>query len=113
MAGRIGSPAYALVFATQLPRLQELARQYGYALGIHGTMTTDLDLIAVPWTEEAVEPEMLIDVLRMAVNGHIAGPPFYDPCPREKPHGRLCWSIFLNDPPQGPYLDVSVMPRAG
>lgn len=31
----------------------EVARGCGYAIGLHGSMKRDVDLIAVPWTDEA------------------------------------------------------------
>lgn len=36
-------------------RVRELAREIGYAIGEHGTKERDLDLIAVPWTEQAAK----------------------------------------------------------
>lgn len=107
---RLRAGAYALVYTHVLPQLQSIAREHGYALCVHGSMHTDLDLVACPWTEEAKDPFVLIEALRIAVNG------FYrkdidnvDPTPR--PHGRLAWSIYLNEACHGPYLDVSVYPR--
>jgi hypothetical protein len=35
-------------------RIRALAREVGYAIGEHGSKERDLDLIAAPWTEEAV-----------------------------------------------------------
>lgn len=34
-----------------LPKLREVARSHGYALGLHGSMTRDFDLIATPWSD--------------------------------------------------------------
>lgn len=36
-----------------IDRIRELAREVGYAIGVHGTQERDLDLIAAPWTEDA------------------------------------------------------------
>lgn len=36
-------------------RIRELAAQIGYAIGVHGSQERDLDLIAAPWTEEALK----------------------------------------------------------
>jgi len=108
---RLRSGAFALCFAASLPLLQRVAREHGYALSVHGSMATDLDLIAAPWTEEATDAEMLIEALRASINGffrdHVPGlsnPAF-------KPHGRLAWSIYTQDG-ESPYLDISVMPRS-
>jgi hypothetical protein len=111
------------IYAWMIPRLTEVARECGYALGVHGSMHRDLDLIAAPWTDEALSAEALIEALRLAVDGTIipsgtkggrwdaASGTFVEAIinnPQEKPHGRLAWNIHLDG---GPYLDVSVMPR--
>ena len=113
MANRERSAAYALVFASHLPHLQAVAREHGYALAVHGSMRTDLDLIAAPWTEEATDAETLIEALRSSVNGYIAQMEGegWARNPEEKPCGRRAWSIYFADAAAGPYLDVSVMPR--
>lgn len=105
-------PAYALAFAQCLPELQQIARQHGYALAVHGSMSTDLDLLACPWTEAAADAETLIEALRLSVGGELSE---RDTNPSSKPHGRLSWSIY---PPGGgakthvgPYFDISVMPK--
>lgn len=110
---RLRQPARAACYTMLYPSLVRVAREHGYALALHGSMATDMDLIAVPWTDEATDAETLIEALRASVQGVIrysqeeqAG----DPVPRHRPHGRLCWPIFL-DEHGSPYLDVSVMPR--
>lgn len=105
------SGAYALCFAAALPQLQAEARKAGYALAVHGSMATDLDLIAIPWTEQAWEAQKLVDLLCEVVNGRMYSD--IDPNPVPRPHGRLAWSIYFNrDMRAGPYIDLSVMPRA-
>lgn len=110
---RLRSTAYALTYAVALPRLQAVAREHGYALAVHGSMATDLDLIACPWTEEATDAETLIEALRSTVQGSLAPPCDWQviTLPNEKPHGRRAWVIHLNRDLGCPYLDVSVMPR--
>jgi hypothetical protein len=96
----------ALVYASVLPGLQEVAHRCGYALAIHGTMTRDFDIIAVPWTVEAVPAVDLIERIRVLVSAtdgtaHVHGPGVH-------PHGRQAWTITLGC---GYYLDISV-PRS-
>lgn len=96
--------------------LRERARELGYAVGVHGTLKRDIDLIAVPWTDAAVDAETLAESLRLvavALNGkadrECVGDEFHERgCPGMKPHGRLVWSFHLGG---GPYIDLSVMPR--
>jgi hypothetical protein len=115
-------PSYrASIYAWMVPRLTEVARECGYALGVHGSMHRDLDLIAVPWVDEAKPAEALIEALREACDGEIVPDGTeggrYDPesksfvkavirNPDHKPHGRLAWNIHLEN---GPFIDISVM----
>lgn len=88
--------------------LRKVARRLGYALAVHGSLAKDIDLIAVPWTNEAVDAEVLVVAftnLVRAFNGlgnHQGGE--HD----LKPHGRRAWVISL---PGGTYIDLSVMPK--
>lgn len=105
---RLRARARALAFAAALPALQAVARDHGYALAVHGSMATDLDLIAVPWVETAVDAATLAEALRECIGGFKSP---RDHHPVWKPHGRLCWSFFCNEECDGPYLDVSILPR--
>ena len=97
--------------------LRKTARRYGYALGVHGSLERDIDLIAVPWVDDAVDPTWLACTLlqcAIEVNGvawidHIErGDPYnLSGCPGGHAHGRLCWSFHLGG---GPYIDLSVVP---
>lgn len=41
-------------------RIRSLARLHGWAIGAHGSMARDIDLIAVPWTDEASPMHVLL-----------------------------------------------------
>lgn len=114
--------------------LCDIARKHGYALAIHGSVTTDLDLIAVPWTNEAIGPIEL----KNALMSHIGAVDYEgltrrqfpenpelvqqilnsenartDRDPKDadgasiKPHGRRAWNLYLD---AGAKVDLSVMP---
>lgn len=98
------APAYVSLY----PALCDLARQRGYALAIHGTVSRDFDLVAVPWTDQAVDAEELVtaiaerchaiyDVFGTGITGG-----------EVRPHGRRSWFILLGS---GSGIDISVMPR--
>jgi hypothetical protein len=92
--------------------LREVARSKGYALGVHGSLVFDIDLIACPWTPDAVSAKELAAAICEEAQ-RVSGIAFMAPheqyeFPRNKPHGRLCWSFHLGG---GPYIDLSVMPR--
>lgn len=101
------APAYACIYHG----LAEVARGYGYALAIHGTVLTDLDLIAVPWTDDALCAESVMKAIRdhcgrcgINLDEHSKE----HPEPTKKPHGRLAWKLHME---AGGAVDLSVMPR--
>lgn len=104
-----GQRRVAKAYCKLIGPLREAARSQGYALGIHGSIKCDIDIIAVPWTDDAVDAETLANVLRIEVEKIIGFAVFGsdEPFPREKPHGRRCWTIHFN----GTYLDLSITPR--
>lgn len=87
--------------------LREVARTLGYCIAEHGSKERDIDLVAIPWTEDAVGHEQLVKTLAEATktpNGetHIYGP-------ERKPNGRVAYNLQLN----GWYklIDLSVTPH--
>ena len=96
------APAYMVGI---YPQLAEEARRHGYALALHGSLQRDLDLIAVPWREDAAQP---VDLVRALGEIFDIVPNHPIDRPEKKPHGRLSWSLPLW---WGAYLDLSVMPR--
>lgn len=88
-------------------RAVQVARNHGYAIGLHGSMNRDLDMIAVPWTEEASPAEDLVEAIRVDLSGELLREP-NGAITVEKPHGRRAWGIRL--PHSHAYVDLSVMP---
>lgn len=60
-------PSYAPLYAAAMyPSLAEVCKDHGYALAVHGSLQKDLDVIAIPWTKEAVSPRKLMNaIMRM------------------------------------------------
>lgn len=99
--------------------LRKVARDYGYALAVHGSLARDIDLIAVPWVDTAgPEPELACAIQKEAkricgqarMGWSMMGDAKFslNGCPGNKPHGRLGWIFNLDG---GPYIDLSIMPR--
>lgn len=128
-------PTRAPFYACLYHGLCGIARKHGYALAIHGTVTADLDLVAIPWTNEAVGPVELKDALmahigacdyegitrrqlpdnpelvKQIVDGENARPgrePHDSDGACIKPHGRRAWNLYMDF---GCKVDLSVMPR--
>jgi hypothetical protein len=111
-------PAVVSFYAAYMPMLSERARQHGYALATHGSMATDLDLVAIPWTEDASDMETLVESLRQLMCGDFPDsehPGWHRSMVAvdgtDKPHGRRAYAIYLDEACVGPYIDLGVMPR--
>lgn len=100
-----------------IDRIRDVARIHGWAIGVHGSLVRDIDLIGVPWTADAATPETLVEAIMRVTDynasGHRLGAP--------RPGGRR--SILLMHPdaiyektPKGtwtpPAIDLSLMPSA-
>lgn len=111
------SPARAAAYVALYPMLVQIAKRHGYALAVHGSVSRDLDLIAVPWVEEASDALTLIRAFRLAtrtVTQHEnTDRKWHKDCsPTAKPHGRTSYSLHVtNSGMYGGYLDISVMPK--
>ena len=98
-----GRPAYPSLYASLYPWMQEIAKEHGYALAIHGSLRRDMDVIAVPWIEDAADAEVLVAALveRIGLIEDAASP-------AAKPHGRRAYGLVLSD---NAYVDLSVLPK--
>lgn len=95
-------PDYARVFTIA----RCLAWSEGYALMMHGSFTRDLDLLAVPWAEKCCEPEHLINRIEQAADLKVIGAPS-----KNKPHGRVVWTMVFKKFADPRFIDIGVMPR--
>ena len=50
-----------------------VACEHGYAIGLHGSMVRDCDLIAVPWVDKPASHETLVEALCDALNARQIG----------------------------------------
>lgn len=97
------APWYVMAYT----KLERIAWRYGYALALHGSMSRDLDLIAIPWTEDAESPDRLLAAFCRFI-GDKAQVNITAGKPTEKPHGRIGYVIPIGY--EGHYLDLSIMP---
>jgi hypothetical protein len=86
-----------------IDRIRELAHEVGYAIGEHGSKERDLDVIAAPWTDKAVDSVDLLLHISNGLKGKILGGI------ENKPFGRTGTNIQLD----GYYkaIDISVCPK--
>jgi hypothetical protein len=97
------APWYVMAYT----KLERIAWRHGYALALHGSMSRDLDVIAVPWTDDADKPEKLVKAFRRFIIEK-AKVHYGVPQPIQKPHGRNAYVFHIGH--EGHYLDVSIMP---
>ena len=102
-------PAWPALYGVLYPVILDAAKGSGYAIALHGSLGRDMDVIAVPWTEDAIPEHELLDRVGQALTAHwwielkhIHGDPAVHP------HGRLVWTIVLEG---GAFVDFGVMPR--
>ena len=93
-------PDYGRVYTI----VRKLAWEEGYAIGLHGSFTRDLDLIAVPWTEKPCEPEHLV---RRVIDA--TGLRSLPSNPGTKPQGRLVWTLLFKEFNDPRFVDFSVI----
>lgn len=99
-------PNYAPVYAAALyPDWCKLFQKHGYALAVHGSLARDFDMVAIPWTDGAAEPETIIKELI----GRWAFKTVGDP--ENKNHGRICYTVSCGFGECA--VDLSFMPRTG
>lgn len=102
-------------YDAMMPALRYVAQRCGYALAVHGSLKTDIDLLAAPWREHAVDATYLAEEIRLTAERIIGTACLRecDKCPEKKPCGRLAWSFYLQpEGVEGPYIDLSVMQSA-
>src|SRR6185295_6378328 len=55
-----GKPVF---YAVLYDSMRRAALECGYALALHGSMQSDMDLMAMPWNEDAAPEEQLVKAL--------------------------------------------------
>lgn len=95
----------AAFYAAIWPDIMKVAHDCGWALGLHGSLASDMDIMAMPWTADAESVESMI----LAISECFAGNPRqdYHAIPfRGKPHGRVVYTIGIW---ADWYLDINVI----
>ena len=100
-------PDSKAVFYTVLwPSMRKAAIDCGWALALHGSMQSDMDLMAMPWTDDCKSHEVLAKAISDCIGETVwAGThitPYYG-----KPHGRIVYTMSIGG---GWYIDLSLMP---
>jgi hypothetical protein len=89
-----------------LPVMRDMARRLGWCLALYGPLRRDLDMIAVPWSEEAVPYNELLCELVRTFGGKYSNETL-EALPARNDMTILCRKRLLRD--NGSYIDVSVI----
>lgn len=73
-----------------IDRIREIAKSLGWAIGVHGSLRRDIDLIAVPWVEGACCDNDLVDGIISGTGYHTFGHRLGKP----RPSGRRTILLF-------------------
>ncbi|MDE3249843.1 MAG: hypothetical protein KGO82_14355 [Bacteroidota bacterium] len=111
--------AKPVFYATAYLPLKEIAREKGYNLLINGSLNRDMDLVAIPWSDE---PAKEVDLIK-AFDLYLRDTCYADGCEEHGymhkvlPGGRSSWVINLNRrirwnnlTDEQWYLDISITP---
>jgi hypothetical protein len=97
----------AAFYASLWPDLREASLNCGWALGLHGSLSSDMDIMAMPWVEDAKPVEEMIK----ALSSCFTDSPFAEHhiVPHtDKPNGRVVYTMTI----WGDfYLDINVIQR--
>ena len=99
------------LFEATIAAFRYTAYRCGYAIGVHGTLKRDIDLMAMPWRDSAIDAVSLAEHLRSTAEAICGVARFRDNLPEKKPCGRLAFSFYLTYDDKGPYVDLSVAPK--
>ena len=97
-----GRPAF---YASMYEDIRETAMSLGWAVALHGSLKADMDIMAMPWNENAAKFETLVSAISgLFEDNELAGQ--YSVDYKSKPHGRVVatipiWEDF--------YLDISTI----
>lgn len=95
-------------YACMYEDIRKCAMNCGWAVSLHGSLASDMDIMAMPWVDNAVSFKEMVDrISKLFKNNDMASN--YVITYNEKPHNRIVatipiWSDF--------YLDISTIDTA-
>lgn len=93
---------HAIFWVFMFPKIREVAAQCGWAIGVHGSVANDLDLMAMAWVEKHTTADELADAIAKVVTLTYRKPIKND---KDKPNNRVVYTIFAGNT----YIDLNVI----
>ena len=102
----IASNGRSTFYAAIWEDIRQAAWECGWAVALHGSLSRDMDIMAMPWVEDCTDEEVMIKTIIERCFGDSIISQCGLKIDRSKPHGRVCYLIpIYNDV----YLDISIM----
>jgi hypothetical protein len=95
----------AVFYACMWNDFRQAALDCGWSLALHGSLANDMDIMAMPWTEEAKPVEEMILALEACLTIPKESAHFETTKFTEKPHRRVVYTIHIF---ADFYIDLSV-----
>ena len=88
------------MYSHRLNEIQDIGKEAGYAIALHGSMQRDIDVVAIPWIKDPISPDELVEKLCDYLPAEMAGTIGL------RPHGRRCYTLLMGG---SLFMDLSVI----
>lgn len=95
----------AVFYACLWNDLRQAALNCGWALGLHGSLNSDMDIMAMPWIEGASDSALMIESLEACFGGSDRLI-FKTKVSTDKPNNRIVYTIHIFS---DFYLDINII----
>ena len=95
----------AIFYSVLWESFRNAALDLGWTLALHGSMASDMDIVAIKWTENAKDEKELIKSLSNCI-GETVWKDNHFKEPTSKPHGRWCYTLSIYS---DYYVDLSII----
>lgn len=95
----------AVFYAVLWPSFRKAALNCGWSIALHGSMANDMDMMAMPWAEEASDVETFTSAISECI-GKTIWKEKHSIAFTDKPHGRIVYTMSI----MGDfYIDLSII----
>lgn len=95
----------AVFYTVIYPKFRQKCLELGYTLALHGSMATDMDMIAIPWVEDAAPETEVVKAISDCI-GETVWKEYHIKDPKEQPHNRITYTLSIYS---DWYIDLSIM----
>lgn len=96
----------AVFYASMWPDLKDAALDCGWALGLHGSLNSDMDIMAMPWVEGCKSVDELMDALENCFTTDDQYIKIERQVSHDKPNNRVVYTLHIW---ADFYLDINII----